>query len=58
MRCTLIGVAHRMVLRVKVPFAAMVRARAALVHSKLVIWVIVASLNLPVASMIRDRAEL
>ena len=47
-----------MVFRVKVPFAAMVRARAALVHSKLVIWVIVAPLNLPVASIIRDRAEL
>ncbi len=58
MRCAFMGVAQRVELREKVPFAAMVRVRAALFHRRVVIWVTVALLTLSVASMMSDRAML
>ena len=58
MRSAFMGVAQRVELREKVPFAAMIRARVALVQRRFVIWVTVALLTLSVASMMSDRAML
>ncbi len=58
MSSSFIGVAQRDELRGKVPFAARVRARVALVQRIFVIWVTEALLALSVASRMRDRAML
>ncbi len=58
MRSSFIGVAQRDELREKVPFAARVRARVALVQRRFVIWMTVALLALSVASMMIDREML
>ncbi len=49
------GVAQRVDVRVKVPFAARVRSRVALIHRRLVIWATIALLATSVISRIRDR---
>ena len=58
MRSAFMGVAQRVQVREKVPFAARIRARVALVQRRFVIWVTVALLTLSVASMMSDRAML
>ncbi len=58
MRSAFMGVAQRVELQEKVPFAALVRARVALVQRRFVIWVTVVLLALSVALMMSDRVML
>jgi hypothetical protein len=55
-RSSFMGVAQRVDVRVKVPFAARVRTRVALVQRRFVICATVALLAMSVASRMRDRA--